>query len=333
MSGDDGLSSGRVTHEKASLAGADAVAHAMNLAYPMGISFRDLRPEATMSVHRIVADGLCVDGLRMPLRYQCTVGELPTVIAGVVRSGTVGFHAGDLTYRVEMGAGFVPGQPGEPYAGFVDHAATQIITIDAGLPGAVCGLIPDDAPRPLRFLQLHALNPSHDAAWSATCAYATTVLTEGNCTTLVVDTLRRMLAATLLTAFPNSYFHHDPLAPPPGQTGAATLKRAIDFIEAHAERPLTLADIAGETGVTGRALQYAFRHTYDTTPMAYLRRVRLHRARRELLAANLVTRATVAQVAARWGWAHPGRFTQAFKREFGIKPSTVQRQPPRPHPH
>jgi len=51
-------------------------------------------------------------------------------------------------------------------------------------------------------------------------------------------------------------------------------------------------------------LQRAFRQYRDTTPMGYLRRIRLDHAHRELLTADPSRGDTVSAIAARWGFAH-----------------------------
>jgi transcriptional regulator GlxA family with amidase domain len=77
--------------------------------------------------------------------------------------------------------------------------------------------------------------------------------------------------------------------------------------------------------VTIRAVQFAFRRHLDTKPMAYLRRVRLHLAHRELQEADPAT-TSVAAVAARWGFGNAGHFATVYRREFGRRPSrTLER--------
>lgn len=92
-----------------------------------------------------------------------------------------------------------------------------------------------------------------------------------------------------------------------------------------AARWMALTDLAGSmladaAGVTGRALQYAFRRHYDATPMGYLRRVRLERAHAELSDANPASGITVQAVARRWGWASLRQFTTAYQQRFGVLP-------------
>ena len=54
------------------------------------------------------------------------------------------------------------------------------------------------------------------------------------------------------------------------------------FIEEHARDAIALAELTGVAGVSARALQMGFRRFRDTTPMAYLRSIRLELARTEL---------------------------------------------------
>jgi AraC-like DNA-binding protein len=111
----------------------------------------------------------------------------------------------------------------------------------------------------------------------------------------------------------------------PGRVAPAVLRRAVAYIDEHADQPVTLAQIAAAAGVSGRALQYAFRRRYATTPTGYLRRVRLERARCELQAADPVGGTTVADVARRWGWVNPSGFAAAYRQQFGHTPGQVLR--------
>ncbi|MCF6735612.1 helix-turn-helix transcriptional regulator [Blastococcus sp. KM273129] len=126
-------------------------------------------------------------------------------------------------------------------------------------------------------------------------------------------------AAAVLAAFPHTATGTSGAAPP-GQVMPAAVRRTVEYIDAHAGEPLTLADIVDASGIGPRALQAAFRRYRDTTPTAYLRRVRLDRVHRELQAADLTTDTTVAAVAARWGFAHHGRFAAAYRQAYGRTP-------------
>lgn len=103
-----------------------------------------------------------------------------------------------------------------------------------------------------------------------------------------------------------------------------TLRRAIAFIHENAHLDIGLSDIAAAINVTPRSVQYMFRRHLGATPLAYLRRVRLDRAHRDLLAANPAVD-TVMEIAGRWRFSHAGRFSIAYKEVFGLPPSRTLR--------
>jgi transcriptional regulator GlxA family with amidase domain len=102
---------------------------------------------------------------------------------------------------------------------------------------------------------------------------------------------------------------------------AETLRRAIDFIEAAPDDPISVADIAAAANVTVRTLQLTFRRDLDMTPMAYLRKVRLDQAHRALAAAAPNDGVTVSRVALDWGFANPSRFASYYRAAYGRLPS------------
>ncbi len=136
-------------------------------------------------------------------------------------------------------------------------------------------------------------------------------------TPLVIGAAARLLASAALAAFTNTTSCNG--APGSHHAAPATLRRAIDYIEANAHHDIGIAEIAGSIYLTPRSVQYIFRRYLDTTPTDYLRRVRLARAREDLRAADRST-TTVAAVAARWGFAHTGRFAVQFRKTFGESP-------------
>ena len=103
-----------------------------------------------------------------------------------------------------------------------------------------------------------------------------------------------------------------------------SLDRAVAFIEDHADRDLTVTDIAAASFVTVRAVQLAFRQHLGMTPVEYLRRVRLDRAHQDLVTADPACESVTA-VASRWQFASPSRFAAYYRRTFGIVPSRTLR--------
>jgi AraC-like DNA-binding protein len=102
-----------------------------------------------------------------------------------------------------------------------------------------------------------------------------------------------------------------------------TVKQAIDFMQANVGAPIRIRDIADACCVTPRTLENGFRTFKDTTPIAYLRELRLEAVRRELLAGGLSVR--VSEIARRWGFSDLGRFAEHYRRKFGVLPSETMR--------
>ncbi|RZU50716.1 AraC family transcriptional regulator [Krasilnikovia cinnamomea] len=126
-----------------------------------------------------------------------------------------------------------------------------------------------------------------------------------------------VLRGLLLTAdHPDREALHQPATP----SRSAPVRRAIDAIHTDPAQPFTLSALARSAGVSVRTLQQGFSEQVGTTPMGYLRQVRLACAHDELRAAD-PTRTGVAAVAHRWGFAHLGRFAAYYRAAYGCPPS------------
>lgn len=98
------------------------------------------------------------------------------------------------------------------------------------------------------------------------------------------------------------------------------IRAAVEIIEENAHLPLTLSSIAARSCVGVRSLQQGFQRHLGTSPMAYLREVRLRRAHQTLLESDPST-TTVTSVAHRWGFNHLGRFAAAHAGRYGEMPA------------
>jgi len=94
-------------------------------------------------------------------------------------------------------------------------------------------------------------------------------------------------------------------------------------LEAHAAPDIV--EICAHVGVSQRTLEYSFRDLLQVTPIAWLRILRLNRARRDLLR-PLHAGATVTEVAVRHGFLHLGHFACDYRRQFGESPSATLRR-------
>ncbi|WP_256388886.1 helix-turn-helix domain-containing protein [Mycobacterium sp. 1423905.2] len=104
------------------------------------------------------------------------------------------------------------------------------------------------------------------------------------------------------------------------------IRTAVEIMEAEAGLPLTLSSIAARCHVSVRSLQQGFRRHLGTSPMAYLREVRLRRAHHCLLRSD-PSAVTVASIAYRWGFSNLGRFAAAHAARYGETPTETLRRP------
>lgn len=140
---------------------------------------------------------------------------------------------------------------------------------------------------------------------------------------MILDSFRDMLLTNILTLLPNSY------ADLVNQKSPSTavpyyVKRARDYIHAHAHTSITLAKLVEHAGCGYRTLQAAFNGAYGMPPMAYLKSVRLLHVHNDLLQAQ--DGVTVFEVAQKWGFVHMGRFAQSYTQQFGALPSQTLRE-------
>lgn len=96
------------------------------------------------------------------------------------------------------------------------------------------------------------------------------------------------------------------------------LRLAIDYIHAHLSDNITLSDLTNVTDVAGRTLQSQFQIHLGLAPLAFVRELRMQRAR-DLLCSGRP--ATVTAVAHACGITHVGRFAKAYHLKYGELPS------------
>ncbi|ROP66482.1 AraC family transcriptional regulator [Curtobacterium sp. ZW137] len=144
---------------------------------------------------------------------------------------------------------------------------------------------------------------------------------------LAVRSLEQVFLHSLLLGQPHNY--STALDMPRGGSGARSVSRAVDLLRDDPVRPWTVGELASAVSTSVRSLQESFRRTLDTTPMAYLRRLRLERAREDLITASPGS-ITVSEIAARWGFLHVSRFASTYAERFGELPSATLRRTGRP---
>ncbi|MDF1749590.1 MAG: AraC family transcriptional regulator, partial [Alphaproteobacteria bacterium] len=140
---------------------------------------------------------------------------------------------------------------------------------------------------------------------------------------MVTDGMRDMFLTQVLGLLPNSYSDLLQRRPASGNILPYHVKRARDFIHAHADSAITLEQLASQAGCGYRTLQIAFNDIFGMSPMAYVRHIRLKLAHDDLRRAD--DDLSVRDIALKWGFTHMGGFSKAYQKQFGVLPSWTRR--------
>jgi AraC-like DNA-binding protein len=249
-------------------------------------------------------------------------------VAPLGRIALFGVEAGTFP-RVETdgvqdshGAGevFLAAQPDLPYAGCESSARFSITMLEPSLLSAVAA--PERTDRVVRLTGYRPVSPEAGRHLLRTIAFLREQVVADPAlrnAPLIAATAPQYLAATVLSTFPSTAVTA-PTIEDRRDAHPTSLRRAIAFVDDNAHRDITIADIAAAAHVTIRTVQYAFRRHLGTSPMGYLRRVRLAHAHQELLATDPGSSTTVTQIAAKWGFFHPGRFASYHRAVYGCSP-------------
>lgn len=279
---------------------------------------------------RVMAPGLGFDDLD----YSFDIGYsgeaqrrliVCDVVSSTIRTAGEGydetFGPGDL---------FLISRPGLPYAGVAHSTRLRFAVLDPVICARVAATMEDAAAAPVTVTSHRPVSRQAALQLKRTIGYVrdnVMALTEAERAPLVVSTASQLLAASVLAAFPNSA-DTGTTAQDEHDASPGTLRRAMAFIDANPDIGISISDIAGAACVTPRAVQLAFRRHLDTTPLAYLRRVRLHHAHQDLAQATRGDGTTVTTVAYRWGFTSPSRFAATYRAAYGVLPSdTLSRLP------
>lgn len=97
---------------------------------------------------------------------------------------------------------------------------------------------------------------------------------------------------------------------------------AVGVLRTRLAEPWTLDMLAGEVHLSRSQLVRSFDATVGTSPMAYLRQMRVERMARLLVSTDL----SVAQAARSVGWKNQFHASQCFHTHYGISPTEYRRR-------
>jgi AraC-like DNA-binding protein len=264
---------------------------------------------------------------RYGFRGRVRMAPVPRLNTMLALSGSLSFRRADRPDHTVTAGGVFLGDIEQP----LDCRFADGVYATLGLPMSVidqaAGASAGSDAAAVRFLDSVPVDDAAQRYWAQLmrvvqqqAAAADSPLTNP----LVLDHLVHTLAGAALITFPNTVLTTGYLAAS-AASGPASLRRAVDYLHAHAAESITVAQIAASAGISTRALQQAFRRHHGYTPMAYLRRLRLERAHRDLQAADPTSGDTVTAIAGRWGFWHLSKFGAAYRARYGASPATTLR--------
>jgi len=134
-------------------------------------------------------------------------------------------------------------------------------------------------------------------------------------------TLRDGLTSLMLCGLAHNQSHG--LAEPARAPAPRAVRLAEDFIEAHIDGPIAMAQIADVAGANLRSLQSAFKQARGTTLSEHIQNRRLERFRRRLMDPDGPS--SITDTAFSVGLGHLGRAAAAYRSRYGETPSQTLR--------
>lgn len=132
----------------------------------------------------------------------------------------------------------------------------------------------------------------------------------------IEDMVIRLLARLVLDQEYGAVTDLPPLSLPRSQRAVDLI---CDRIRSSIGTRLTMSDMEDMTGLTGRALNYAFRARHGCSPQEWQRNFLLDQAHRLLKSANCTL--SLKALAYEFGFASPSSFTAFYRQRFGELPS------------
>jgi AraC family transcriptional regulator len=131
---------------------------------------------------------------------------------------------------------------------------------------------------------------------------------------LFADSLASALAVRLVA------LQSRPKAMPARALPAWRLRHVIDYVDAHLDGDLTLAELAAVAGFSPSHFKALFRQATGTPVHRFVLERRVERARLRLLEGRL----SITDVALETGFAHPSHMARWMRRLLGLSPSQIR---------
>lgn len=100
------------------------------------------------------------------------------------------------------------------------------------------------------------------------------------------------------------------------------VRAIIDWAMSRQDDPPSISEICLKFNIGRRVLNYSFTEVVGSSPLHYLRSMRLNGARRDLRKQSRTL--SIQEIAGRWGFCHLPRFSAEYRKLFGELPSETR---------
>jgi len=273
--------------------------------------------------HHAPLSEISVSYLRYGARASVNVEQLGFFLLEVPLSGESATRYGGAEVVTNRVSGVLAG----PYQRFAtrwnEECSKLLIKIDRlSLERYLCMMLGYDLQRPLEFQVGIDLRAPASASLRYMVQWLVAELENSasllNNTPLGYAQYEQMLMWVLLNSQPNNYSGELSARQP--KVAPHYVHSVEDYIQAHCDEPITLTQLVRMSGVSGRTLLEGFRRHKGTSPMKYLKSVRMERVHQDLKNADAGNN-RVTEIALAWGFTQLGKFSVEYKQRFGESPS------------
>jgi len=224
------------------------------------------------------------------------------------------------------GQGVISGPTGHANRSQARSARINLVIAKGVMEGQLGSLLGDSRNRTLEFVPKIDFTAGHGRGFAAHLLTAVSDIEQDGSLLrhpVTASMFEQFMMTALLLSHPHNY--SETLQRLDKTIAPRDVRRAIDYIEAHLDTSITIADIVQATGVAGRTLFKHFRAFKGVSPIRYAQNARFHQVRQVLLRAE--PEESVTDIAMRLGFAHMGRFSIEYRQRFGESPSqTLKRR-------
>jgi len=138
--------------------------------------------------------------------------------------------------------------------------------------------------------------------------------------------VQRVYKSALLSTTVNAIRSSHPVDEPSRcfRSRSHLVRTIVDWVMSRRDDPPTIYEICLKFNVGRRVLNYSFVEVVGSSPLNFLRSMRLNGARRDLRKQG--RNQSVQEIAGRWGFCHMPRFSTEYRKLFGELPSQTRQQ-------